>query len=170
MANTQDHHVFKSMKRQRIRTANKKNKKKSPHTQANWKYQNNFISRLFVVYFPMNTSEEEDTLIVTPGTPLIPASGFMQGHGTFISSTELPQPFLVANSLGQVERVNRLVSVKPIRSKYIADVGDLVVGSIIEVRHRSSFSDRKQHIYSWFPPFSFSLSSVITSLSRDTLS
>ena len=87
----------------------------------------------------MESSQEEELLIVTPGTPLIPATGFMQGHGTFISSTELPRPFLVANSLGQVERVNRLVSVKPIRTKYIADVGDLVVGSIVEVRMLSFF-------------------------------
>ena len=77
--------------------------------------------------------ESSNRPIVYPGTPLIPSSGFMQGHGTFISFMHLAEPFLVANSLGQVERVNRLVSVKPIRSKYIPDVGDLVVGSIMEV-------------------------------------
>mgnify|MGYP006983393271 FL=1 len=50
------------------------------------------------------------------------------GHGTFVQDEEL-----VATVSGIVERVNKLVSVKPLRSRYNGEVGDVVVGRIVEV-------------------------------------
>lgn len=34
---------------------------------------------------------------------------------------------------GIVERVNKLISVRPLRSRYVGDVGDVVVGRITQV-------------------------------------
>ena len=71
--------------------------------------------------------------IVIPGVPLISSNGFLQGHGTYISSDHGEEPLLVSDTIGTVDRVNRLVSVKPLKSRYLADVGDLVIGRILEV-------------------------------------
>jgi exosome complex component RRP4 len=40
---------------------------------------------------------------------------------------------LVSSVSGVVEHVNKLVVVKPLRSRYQADVGDVVVGRITDV-------------------------------------
>jgi exosome complex component RRP4 len=40
---------------------------------------------------------------------------------------------LVSSVAGYVDRVNKLVSVKALRSRYTAEIGDVVVGRIIEV-------------------------------------
>ena len=53
------------------------------------------------------------------------------GHGTFSEAGTL-----VANAAGLVERVNRLVSVRPVNSRYIGEVGDVVVGRIVEVSNQ----------------------------------
>lgn len=74
------------------------------------------------------------------------------GHGTYVENETV-----LANVAGTIERVNKLVSVRPLRSKYVTDicpllepglnpyvsvdryrpeVGDLVVGRITEVSKR----------------------------------
>lgn len=50
------------------------------------------------------------------------------GHGTFID-----QETVVSSVAGTIERVNKLVSVRAIRTRYNPEVGDLVVGRITEV-------------------------------------
>jgi exosome complex component RRP4 len=40
---------------------------------------------------------------------------------------------LIASVAGVVERVNRLISVRPLRARYTGEVGDVVVGRIVEV-------------------------------------
>ena len=59
-------------------------------------------------------------------------SGFVysiRGHGTYSEDNKL-----WASVAGVVERVNKLISVKPLRSRYNPDIGDLVVGRITSVR------------------------------------
>ena len=51
-----------------------------------------------------------------------------RGHGT-----RLVQGQLVATVSGFVERVNKLVSVRPLNARYSGEVGDVVVGRIVEV-------------------------------------
>ena len=41
---------------------------------------------------------------------------------------------LVATVSGVVEKVNRLVTVRTLHSRYSAEVGDVVVGRVVEVR------------------------------------
>lgn len=55
-----------------------------------------------------------------------------RGHGTHVEDSNI-----ISSVSGRVDRVNKLVSVRPLRARYIPEVGDLVVGRITEVSHRS---------------------------------
>lgn len=67
-------------------------------------------------------------MIVTPGCLITADSGFMRGHGTYVQDSTM-----YAAVAGTVDRVSKLISVKPIRSRYAGEIGDVVVGRIIEV-------------------------------------
>lgn len=55
-------------------------------------------------------------------------STVLKGHGT-----QLVEGQLMATLCGVVERVDQLVTVKPLRARYNAETGDVVVGRITEV-------------------------------------
>lgn len=55
--------------------------------------------------------------------------GFLRGHGT----KSLPDGRLVATLCGVVQRVNKLVYVRPLKSRYTAEQGDVVIGRVTEV-------------------------------------
>ncbi|KDO23005.1 hypothetical protein SPRG_11851 [Saprolegnia parasitica CBS 223.65] len=67
-------------------------------------------------------------VVVTPGQVITSEPGFLRGHGTYVENGEL-----LASVAGVVEKVNQLVSVRPLVSRYIGEVGDIVVGRISEV-------------------------------------
>lgn len=67
----------------------------------------------------------------TPGETIASSNDFMRGHGTFADGNEV-----AATVAGTIQRVNRLISVKPIRSRYAPEVGDLVIARIVEVQPR----------------------------------
>ena len=72
-------------------------------------------------------------MICVPGDDVAPLQdGLMRGHGTYAHSNQL-----VSCGSGRIERVNKLASVRPVRGRYTGSVGDLVVGEIVEVAHRS---------------------------------
>lgn len=52
----------------------------------------------------------------------------LRGHGTYVQDDKV-----ISSVTGRVERVNKLVSVRPLRSRFVPEVGDLVVGRITEV-------------------------------------
>ncbi|CAB4026725.1 Exosome complex component RRP4, partial [Paramuricea clavata] len=66
--------------------------------------------------------------IVSPGDTISEASDYMRGHGTFVDDDKI-----VASVTGTVEIVNKLISVKPLKTRYNGEVGDVVVGRIKEV-------------------------------------
>ena len=72
-----------------------------------------------------------DNQIVTPGEVLTSDMSFMRGHGTFVKNNQL-----ISSVAGRVERVNKLISVKPIKSRFDGEVGDVIVGRIIDIGHR----------------------------------
>lgn len=65
---------------------------------------------------------------VTPGEELCEEAGFLRGHGTYVKGG-----MLVAAVAGIVERVNKLVSVRPYKARYAGEVGDVVVCRIVDV-------------------------------------
>lgn len=68
--------------------------------------------------------------ITVPGAGIASDAGVVRGHGT------LAPPgggALSATVAGVVERVNKLVAVRPLRARYAAEVGDVVVGRVVEI-------------------------------------
>lgn len=70
--------------------------------------------------------------VVTPGETIPAEPGFLRGHGTSLR----PDGALIATLPGVVERVNKLVTVRPLRGRYTGEVGDVVVARIAEVGQR----------------------------------
>ncbi|KAL6058318.1 Exosome complex component rrp4 [Balamuthia mandrillaris] len=68
---------------------------------------------------------------VIPGEAITSQGGFLRGHGTYVEDGEL-----IATVSGVVERVNKLVSVKALKSRYTGEVGDVVVGRIVDVAQK----------------------------------
>ena len=55
----------------------------------------------------------------------------MRGHGTYMK-----EDILYASVAGVVQRVNKLISVTPLKTKYQGEVGDVIVGRITEVQQK----------------------------------
>lgn len=66
---------------------------------------------------------------LVPGEVITDDSGFMRGHGTYIQDNSL-----ISSVAGFVEPINRLISVRALKTRYNGEVGDVVVGRIIEVQ------------------------------------
>ncbi|XP_065917212.1 exosome complex component RRP4-like [Dysidea avara] len=69
--------------------------------------------------------------VVTPGEVITREIGFMRGHGTYSDEDKL-----VASVAGVVERVNKLICVRPFKTRYNGEIGDVVVGRVIEVQQK----------------------------------
>ena len=54
--------------------------------------------------------------------------GFLRGHGTRVAEGRL-----LATVCGTVERVNKLVSVRPLRTRYVPETGDVVLGRVVDI-------------------------------------
>jgi len=84
----------------------------------------------------------DDVSIVTPGEVITSdSSQFLRGHGTYIDD----RGRLVASVAGTVERVNKLISVRPPKARYTGEVGDVVVGRVVEVLQKRWMVDIGGH-------------------------
>nr|CAG4645654.1 EOG090X09DD [Lynceus sp. MCZ IZ 141354] len=63
------------------------------------------------------------------------------GHGTFMQDESL-----CASLAGVVERVNKLIKVRPVKSRYNGEIGDIVVGRITEVQQKRWKVDTKSRL------------------------
>ncbi|KAM0786622.1 hypothetical protein ACM66B_002074 [Microbotryomycetes sp. NB124-2] len=71
------------------------------------------------------------SMLAMPGQHIADKQEWMRGHGTYVHGDQV-----VASVAGSLERVNKLVSVRPLRTRYRPEVGDLVIGRIAEVGPR----------------------------------
>jgi len=78
-------------------------------------------------------AEQEPEHLVAPGDVITRDSGFMRGHGTYMAPGE---EVLCASLAGVVERVNKLISVTPVKTRYNGEIGDVVVGRVVEVQQK----------------------------------
>ncbi|KAL8243870.1 hypothetical protein R6Q59_010128 [Mikania micrantha] len=69
--------------------------------------------------------------ITVPGELITDETQWMRGHGTY--NTNLSTN-IVATLAGPVKKTNKLLSVAPLRARYTPEIGDLVVGRIVEVQ------------------------------------
>lgn len=74
------------------------------------------------------TVDESTNKLVTPGSIITHDTAFMRGHGTFSENETI-----YSSVAGVVERINKLISVRPLRQRYSGEIGDIVVGRITEV-------------------------------------
>ena len=107
-------------------------------------------------------SLEESKVLVMPGEVITREQGFLRGHGTYVGTpsslshssktegdtvdfdpddeqdpTTAPSTkALISSVAGVVMRVNKLISVVPLRSRYTGDIGDVVVGRVVEVGNK----------------------------------
>ncbi|KAJ9359565.1 exosome complex exonuclease Rrp4 [Paecilomyces variotii] len=76
---------------------------------------------------------EKGSEVVTPGEIVTDDPQWMRGHGTY--TTPLSSS-IIATVAGTVQKTNKLLSVAPLRARYTPEIGDLVVGRIVEVQSR----------------------------------
>jgi len=76
-------------------------------------------------------NEQEPDQLVTPGDIITRDTGFMRGHGSYMNDD-----VLYASVAGLVDRVNKLISVTPLKTRYNGEIGDVVVGRIVEVQQK----------------------------------
>jgi len=69
--------------------------------------------------------------LVTPGDTITSDPSFMRGHGTYFEEDQL-----LASVAGVVEKINRLISVRPLKTRYNGEIGDVVIGRITEVQQK----------------------------------
>lgn len=62
---------------------------------------------------------------------IITKTSHFRGHGTYEENGQLK-----ASVAGVREQVNNLISVRPLKSRYNGEVGDVVVGRITEVQQK----------------------------------
>lgn len=53
------------------------------------------------------------------------------GHGTYARDDNIR-----ASVAGVMEKVNKLISIRPLKSRYVGEIGDVVVGRITEVQQK----------------------------------
>ncbi|KUI56665.1 Exosome complex component rrp4 [Cytospora mali] len=78
--------------------------------------------------------DEDDGDIVTPGEVITDNPQWMRGHGTY--TVQKDDKTILSSLAGVVTRTNKLLSVRPLRARYTPEVGDLVVGRIVEVQSK----------------------------------
>ncbi|SHO79953.1 Similar to S.cerevisiae protein RRP4 (Exosome non-catalytic core component) [Malassezia sympodialis ATCC 42132] len=82
----------------------------------------------------MDEEGEQDTgLLAMPGQGVATSLKYMRGHGCYLDAS---QAEIVSSLSGTIEKVNKLVSVRPVRTRYRPEVGDLVIGRITDVQSR----------------------------------
>ncbi|CAG5867481.1 unnamed protein product [Menidia menidia] len=76
--------------------------------------------------------------LVVPGDVITSDTGFMRGHGTYVDEEKL-----TASVAGEVQRVDKLICVRPLKTRQVmspkpfnGEVGDVVVGRITEVQQK----------------------------------
>lgn len=69
--------------------------------------------------------------LVVPGDKIVDDAIFMRGHGVIHDGSAL-----LATVAGRVVRVNKLISVAPFHRRYIAEIGDVVIGRVIDIGPR----------------------------------
>nr|CAG4649495.1 EOG090X09DD [Scapholeberis mucronata]SVE93735.1 EOG090X09DD [Scapholeberis mucronata] len=81
--------------------------------------------------FEIETNSPQVNSLVTPGSLITKETGFMRGHGTYMQDE-----CLYSSVAGVVERVNQLISVRPLKSRYHGEIGDVVIGRVTEVSQK----------------------------------
>ncbi|XP_022774877.1 exosome complex component RRP4 homolog isoform X2 [Durio zibethinus] len=90
------------------------------------------LQRAFEKLQSLSSKANSDASVTVADTiPVNYEDTFLKGHGTMDLNGEL-----VATVCGVVERVNKLVYVRALRARYKPEVGDIVIGRVVEVAQK----------------------------------
>ncbi|KAJ5632980.1 Ribosomal protein L27 [Penicillium lividum] len=78
-------------------------------------------------------NKQNDKAIFTPGEVVTNDPQWMRGHGTFTNPLSTS---IIATVAGYQQTTNKLISVHPMRARYTPEIGDLVIGRIVEVQSK----------------------------------
>ncbi|XP_041973746.1 exosome complex component RRP4 [Aricia agestis] len=67
----------------------------------------------------------------TPGEVICGMQDFMRGHGTYTEDD-----CLKSSVAGVMQKVNKLICVRPLKSRYVGEIGDVIVGRVLEVQQK----------------------------------
>ncbi|KAK5144054.1 hypothetical protein LTR04_001694 [Oleoguttula sp. CCFEE 6159] len=82
---------------------------------------------------PSKRAKLSNKAIVTPGEVVTDDPQWMRGHGTF---TDPDTTAILSTVAGTIQKTNKLLSILPLRARYTPEIGDLVIGRIVEVQSR----------------------------------
>ncbi|CAK3745492.1 Exosome complex component RRP4 [Lecanosticta acicola] len=85
------------------------------------------------------STRTNNSQIITPGQTITSDPQWMRGHGTFTSTsagTTADATAIRSTLAGTLQKTNKLLSVVPLRARYTPEIGDLVVGRIVEVQSK----------------------------------
>ncbi|KAF2719657.1 hypothetical protein K431DRAFT_304949 [Polychaeton citri CBS 116435] len=74
------------------------------------------------------------TTVITPGEKITDDVQWMRGHGTYIAPID--EVTIRSTLAGTLQKTNKLLSVVPLRARYNPEIGDLVIGRVVEVQSR----------------------------------
>jgi len=107
----------------------------------------NLVSRVNAQSMLESDKEPSGASIVAPGDNITTSDDFMRGHGTYITPGAEPGEKELNSSLaGVVERIDKLISVRPLKTRYQGKIGDVIVGRIVQVQQRRWKVDVNGHI------------------------
>uniref|UniRef100_H2YLH3 Exosome complex component RRP4 n=1 Tax=Ciona savignyi TaxID=51511 RepID=H2YLH3_CIOSA len=82
-----------------------------------------------------SNSNLTNSYLVTPGDVITEDTDYMRGHGTYsIEGGEGDK--LHSSVAGVVERINKLICVRALKTRFTGEVGDIVVGRVKEVQQK----------------------------------
>ncbi|XP_028048425.1 uncharacterized protein LOC105837561 [Monomorium pharaonis] len=82
--------------------------------------------------FNLITNDGIQPRLYTPGEEISSQPDFLRGHGTYVDEEKI----LRASVAGILEKVNKLISIRPLKARYNGEIGDLIVGRITEVQQK----------------------------------
>ncbi|KAG5680110.1 hypothetical protein PVAND_009636 [Polypedilum vanderplanki] len=74
---------------------------------------------------------ENNCRIYTTGEVITEQKDFMRGHGTYVEDG-----LIKSSVVGVVRQINKLISVVPLKSKYVGEIGDVVIGRVTEIQKK----------------------------------
>ena len=85
---------------------------------------------------------DQSIIIVVPGEVITTEQGFLKGHGVYVQDGKM-----IASVCGVVERVNKLISVRSLKSRYVPKIGDVVVARVVDLGSSAWDMDIASHQY-----------------------
>ncbi|XP_065092500.1 exosome complex component RRP4 [Ochlerotatus camptorhynchus] len=76
-------------------------------------------------------SGDSNPRLFTPGEVITSQQGYMRGHGTYMEDEDIK-----SSVAGVMVQVNKLITVKPLKGRYVGEIGDVIVARVTDVQQK----------------------------------